>query len=94
MAPRKSAVAGATDWGILRTESGGTREGFALASTTGIQSATADLQQRTIKRAVVGLLFLIVMVTLGAWLMWASIDPDEASASWTSQAVEANAAQR
>jgi hypothetical protein len=28
---------------------------------------------------VVGLVFLILMVTLGAWLLWASIDPDEAS---------------
>jgi hypothetical protein len=50
-----------------------------LASTSGIPSATAELQQRTLRRAVVGLLFLILMVTLGAWLLWASIDPDEAS---------------
>jgi len=82
------------DLGILRTESGGTREGFALASTTRLQSATAELQQRTIKRAVVGLLFLIIMVTLGAWLLWASIDPDEASASWFPEAGDAAAAQR
>ena len=70
------------------------REGFALASTSGIPSATAELQQRTLKRAAVGLLFLIVMVSLGAWLLWASIDPDEASAGWSPEAGEATAAQR
>ena len=69
-------------------------EGFALASTSGIPSATAELQQRTLRRAVVGLLFLILMVTLGAWLLWASIDPDEASAGWTPEAGEAAAGQR
>jgi len=81
------------DWGILQTESGGTREGFALASEipSEIPSATAELQQRTLKRAAVGLLFLIVMVTLGAWLLWASIDPDEASAAWSPEAGEATA---
>jgi hypothetical protein len=87
------AAAGALR-GFSGTESGGTREGFALASTSGNPSATAELQQRTLKRAVVGLLFLILMVTLGAWLLWASIDPDEASASWTPEAGEATAGQR
>jgi hypothetical protein len=47
-----------------------------------------------LKRAVVGLLVLILMVTLGAWLLWASIDPDEASASWSPEAGEAAEAQR
>jgi hypothetical protein len=65
-----------------------------LASTSGIPSATAELQQRTLKRAAVGLLVLILMVTLGAWLLWASIDPDEASASWNPEAREAAEAQR
>ena len=34
-----------------------------------------------VKRAALGLLVLIVIVALGAWLLWASIDPDEASAA-------------
>jgi hypothetical protein len=80
--------------GVLQTESGGTREGIALASTSGIPSATAELQQRTLKRAAVGLLVLIVMVTLGAWLLWASIDPDEASAAWSPEAGKVTEAQR
>jgi hypothetical protein len=33
-----------------------------------------------LRRAAFGLLLLTVMVTLGAWLMYASIDPDEAVA--------------
>jgi hypothetical protein len=65
-----------------------------LASTSGIPSATAELQQRTLKRAAVGLVVLILMVTLGAWLLWASIDPDEASASWNPETIQATAAER
>ena len=34
-----------------------------------------------LRRAALGLLLLIVMVVLGAWLLYASIEPDEASAS-------------
>jgi hypothetical protein len=34
-----------------------------------------------LRRAALGLLVLVVVVTLGAWLLWASIDPDEASAA-------------
>ena len=34
-----------------------------------------------LRRAALGLLMLLVMVVLGAWLLYASIDPDEASAS-------------
>jgi hypothetical protein len=34
-----------------------------------------------LRRAALGLLMLAAMVILGAWLLYASIDPDEASAS-------------
>jgi hypothetical protein len=34
-----------------------------------------------LRRAALGLLLLVVMVVLGAWLFYASIDPDEAAAS-------------
>jgi hypothetical protein len=43
---------------------------------------------------VVGLVFLILMVTLGAWLLWASIDPDEASAADAPEAGQATALPR
>jgi hypothetical protein len=43
---------------------------------------------------VVGLVFLILMVTLGAWLLWASIDPDEASAADALEAGQATALPR
>jgi hypothetical protein len=34
-----------------------------------------------LRRAALGLLMLLVLVTLGAWLLYASIDPDEAAAA-------------
>lgn len=47
-----------------------------------VQSAPPQLATLgwAVKRAFLGLLMLIVMVALGAWLLWASIDPDEAAA--------------
>jgi hypothetical protein len=33
-----------------------------------------------LRRAVLGILMLVAMVTVGAWLLYASIDPDEAAA--------------
>src|SRR5262245_22021525 len=42
-------------------------------------------------RAAWGLLALAVTVMLGAWLLYASIDPDEAAASGASEAVGADA---
>ena len=38
-----------------------------------------------LRRAGLGLLLLFVMVVLGAWLFYASIDPDEAAASSPAQ---------
>jgi len=60
-----------------------------LASTSGITRAPSAPEQRpqiatwgwALRRAALGLLVLLVIVTLGAWLLWASIDPDEASAA-------------
>lgn len=43
-----------------------------------------------LRRAAWGLLLLTVAVTLGAWLLYASIDPDEAAAG-SSEAIEAEA---
>jgi hypothetical protein len=45
-----------------------------------------------LRRAAWGLLALAVAVMLGAWLLYASIDPDEAAASGASEAVGADAA--
>jgi hypothetical protein len=42
----------------------------------------------------VGLVFLILMITLGAWLLWASIDPDEASAADAQETGQATAGQQ
>ena len=42
-----------------------------------------------LRRAAWGLLMLAVAVTLGAWLLYASIDPDEAAAGDASEPVEA-----
>jgi len=42
-----------------------------------------------LRRAAWGLLLLAVAVTLGAWLLYASIDPDEAAAGGASEAIEA-----
>jgi hypothetical protein len=38
-----------------------------------------------LRRAGLGLLILLVMVVLGAWLLHASIDPEEAAASAPAQ---------
>jgi hypothetical protein len=38
-----------------------------------------------LRRAALGLLILLVMVVLAAWLLYASIDPDEAAASVANQ---------
>jgi hypothetical protein len=46
-----------------------------------------------LRRAAWGLLVLAVTVMLGAWLLYASIDPDEAAASGASEAIGAEAAQ-
>src|SRR5262245_34980119 len=63
--------------------------GLELSSTSRVPSVpTAGLQHRpqvgtwgwALRPAVLGLLVLLILVTLGAWLLWASIDPDEASA--------------
>jgi hypothetical protein len=64
-----------------------------LTSTSGIASASTGLQHRALRRAVVGLVFLILMITLGAWLLWASIDPDEASAADAQEAGQITAGQ-
>jgi hypothetical protein len=45
-----------------------------------------------LRRAAWGLLVLAVTVMLGAWLLYASIDPDEAAASGASEAVGTEAA--
>jgi hypothetical protein len=45
-----------------------------------------------LRRAAWGLLVLAVTVMLGAWLLDASIDPDEAAASAASEAVGSDAA--
>lgn len=45
-----------------------------------------------LRRAAWGLLVLAVTVMLGAWLLYASIDPDEAAASGASEAVGTDAA--
>jgi len=44
-----------------------------------------------LRRAVWGLLLLAVAVMLGAWLLYASIDPDEAAAGASTEAIEADA---
>jgi hypothetical protein len=44
-----------------------------------------------LRRAAWGLLVLAVTVMLGAWLLYASIDPDEAAASGASEAVGTDA---
>ena len=38
-----------------------------------------------LRRAALGLLVLLVAVALGAWLLYASIDPDEAAAGPAAQ---------
>jgi hypothetical protein len=38
-----------------------------------------------LRRAALGLLILLVMVVLAAWLFYSSIDPDEAAASVANQ---------
>jgi hypothetical protein len=38
-----------------------------------------------LRRAALGLLLLVVMVVLGAWLFYAGIDPNEAAASSPAQ---------
>ncbi len=45
-----------------------------------------------LRRAAWGLLVLAVTVMLGAWLLYASIDPDEAAAGGASEPIEAGAA--
>jgi hypothetical protein len=59
-----------------------------LASTSGIPHASSDIQQPQIatlgwalRRAALGLALLFVIVAVGAWLLWAGIDPDEAAAA-------------
>jgi hypothetical protein len=47
-----------------------------------------------LRRAAIGLLMLIVVAMLGAWLLWASIDPDEASAADAPDSGEITAPQR
>jgi len=44
-----------------------------------------------LRRAAWGLLLLAVAVMLGAWLLYASIDPDEAAAGASTEAIEADA---
>ncbi len=51
-----------------------------VALGTGSRPQTATLGW-ALRRAAFGLLLLIIMVVFGAWLLYASIDPDEASAS-------------
>jgi len=60
--------------------------GFGLASTSGNRDASTRLAQPAtlgwaLRRAALGLFVLFVAVTFGAWLLWASIDPDDASAA-------------
>jgi len=59
-----------------------------LSSTSRVPGAPVAPQRPQVatlgwalRRAALGLLLLIVIVTLGAWLLWAGIDPDEASAA-------------
>ena len=60
-----------------------------MSSSSRIPAASAAPQQPpqlatlgwALRRAALGLLLLLVIVTLGAWLLWASIDPDEAAAA-------------
>jgi hypothetical protein len=83
-------------------ESGEYEGGFDLASTSRIPSAPSGLEHRpqiatwgwALRRAALGLLVLVVIVTLGAWLLWASIDPDEASAADAPGAGAATSQQR
>ena len=42
-----------------------------------------------LRRAAWGLLVLAVAVMLGAWLLYASIDPDEAAAGGSPESIEA-----
>ena len=74
-----------------------------MSSTSRIPDVPAAPQHRppqlatlgwALRRAALGLLMLLVIVTLGAWLLWASIDPDEASAAGGSEAVGTAAPQR
>ena len=61
-----------------------------MSSTSRIPDVPAAPQHRppqlatlgwALRRAALGLLMLLVIVTLGAWLLWASIDPDDAAAA-------------
>jgi hypothetical protein len=47
-----------------------------------------------LRRAAWGLLVLAVTVMLGAWLLYASIDPDEAAAGGASEPIEATGTTR
>jgi hypothetical protein len=91
--PKMTAAAGGAE-GSLHTRERRFEGGFALTSTSGISSASTELQHRALRRAMVGLVFLILMITLGAWLLWASIDPDEASAADAQETGQTTAGQR
>lgn len=47
-----------------------------------------------LRRAAFGFLVLSVMVIVGAWLFWASIDPDEAAAAGNANTGEYSTPQR
>jgi hypothetical protein len=71
-----------------------------LSSTSGITHVSSEPPQRQIatlgwalRRAALGFAMLFVIVSFGAWLLWASIDPDEAAASGIGSG-EASDAQR
>ena len=69
----------------------------SVKGTEGVPSGQRPAPQTAtlgwaLRRAAWGLLVLAVTVMLGAWLLYASIDPDEAVASGASEAVGTNAA--
>ncbi len=59
-----------------------------MSTSSGIPDVSIEPQQPqlaslgwALRRAALGLLMLLVMAMLGAWLLYASIEPDEAAAS-------------
>ena len=83
--------------GPLRAVAGG-RTKLSSASARGSEGAKTGPGPQiatlgwALRRAAWGLLMLAVAVTLGAWLLYASIDPDEAAAGDASEPVEAGSA--
>jgi hypothetical protein len=86
-------------WGAV---AGGRRKEFrALSSASAKGTGGAANGQRplpqvatlgwALRRAAWGLLVLAATVMLGAWLLYASIDPDEAAASGAAEAIGAEA---